>query len=442
MELKLNDIAGYDLEKEKLKEIIEMFKSYKEYKKLGLSLSKGLILSGDPGVGKTLFARVLANELDAPFYYLDGSKMNNHSGVHKINKMFKRAYRNAPSVIFIDELNTFIGDSYYKSDITKRNLSTLLKLIDGIDKKEGIFVIGASSDKQYLDSAILRSGRMDKHICIPSPNLKSRIEIFNYYLDKVDIDKDDIDVRYIMEQADGLNGADIKTLINEAALEALYNKEPLNDDILLSNVRKIIKQDLDRKAENSDLSYYAYHDLAHMIAARELLGRYDEISIEHENDSLGDSSIAKILSNYCNDDDDDYDDDDDDSNYVESLSKEDVLGLISILLASRAIEEVKYNTYYLKTKDDIRAAIKQIYNSFDAGLFGLEYANASYYSYEFEVSMENMAKLENKKSEILNQQYQIALDIVKRNIDNIDMLHRILMNKKHLSVEEIEDLLS
>ena len=227
MEYSLKDIAGYELEKEKLKEIIYMFKNYQNYKEKGVLLSKGLILSGDPGVGKTLFAQVLANEINAPFYYIDGSKMDNFFGVYKVNKLFKKAYKHAPAVIFIDELNSFIGDYDYESDYTNRNLSTLLKLIDGIDKKEGVFVIGATSDKDSLDKAILRSGRMDKHICLNSPDLKSRIAIFNYYLSKVDVETDKIDINYLMNLAEGFTGADIKTLINESALEALYNGDLL-----------------------------------------------------------------------------------------------------------------------------------------------------------------------------------------------------------------------
>ena len=153
--------------------------------------------------------------------------MDNFFGVYKVNKLFKKAYKHAPAVIFIDELNSFIGDYDYESDYTNRNLSTLLKLIDGIDKKEGVFIIGAPSDKDSLDKAILRSGRMDKHICLNSPDLKSRIAIFNYYLSKVDVETDKIDINYLMNLAEGFTGADIKTLINESALEALYNGDLL-----------------------------------------------------------------------------------------------------------------------------------------------------------------------------------------------------------------------
>lgn len=433
MEYRLEDIAGYELEKEKLREIIDMFKKYYEYKEKGVSLSKGLILSGDPGVGKTLFARVLANEIDAPFYYLDGTKMDGILGVYKINRIFKKAYKNTPAVIFIDELNSFIGDYDYESDYTNKNLSALLKLIDGIDKKEGVFVIGATSDKRGLDRAILRSGRMDKHICLASPNLKSRIAIFEHYLKNIDIDINDIDVEYIMKMAEGFTGADIKTLVNEASLEALYYDEPLNNDVLISNIRKIKNQDLDRVAERLDISYYAYHDIAHMIVSRELNGKYDPISIKYDDLSLGNTSIQYL--------DNDNEDDEDFDNVILSLSNDDILNNVTILLAARALEEIKYNAYYIKCNNDVNIASSLIYNGIDAGLFGLEYSNIYFYSNYFKLSGNNMQIIEDKKNEILNNQYAVALSIIKDNMKYIEILHEILMEKRTLTIAEIEKVM-
>lgn len=438
MEYSLKDIAGYELEKEKLKEIIYMFKNYQNYKEKGVLLSKGLILSGDPGVGKTLFAKVLANEINAPFYYIDGRKMDNFFGVYKVNKLFKKAYKHAPAVIFIDELNSFIGDYDYESDYTNRNLSTLLKLIDGIDKKEGVFIIGATSDKDSLDKAILRSGRMDKHICLNSPDLKSRIAIFNYYLSKVDVETDKIDINYLMNLAEGFTGADIKTLINESALEALYNGDLLENDILISNIRKIKNQDLDRLANRNDLAYYAYHDIAHMIVSRSLLGKYEPISIKYEDSLLGNTSIKF---SYNDSEDDYYDEDDNIKDLVHSLSKEDILNYVTVLLAGRALEEVKYHTHYLKCNNDVSTAARIIYNAFDGGVFGFEYAHIRYYADDFDVSHFNMKQNEDKKTEILNRQYNIALDIIKDNIDYIEILYNKLIKSKALSISEIEAIL-
>ena len=137
----LNSIAGYEREKEELKKIISLFKNYNEYKQKGAYLSKGLILSGDPGVGKTLFAKVLADEINASFIILDGADLNGILGSMRIKKAFKKASRKSPSMIFIDELNLFVGDDGYSSDFTQRNLSCLLKLIDGIKENKDIFVL-------------------------------------------------------------------------------------------------------------------------------------------------------------------------------------------------------------------------------------------------------------------------------------------------------------
>lgn len=432
----LKDIAGYEQEKEKLKEIIEMFKNYHQYKKKGVTLSKGLILSGQPGVGKTLFARVLANEINAPFYYLDGSKMSGVFGIYKINKMFKKAYKNAPAVIFIDELNSFIGDDFYETDTTQKNLSALLKLIDGIEKKEGVFVIGATSDKETLDRAILRSGRMDKHICISNPNYESRKAIFNYYLEKVEVEKQILNINEIIKSTNDFTPADIKTLVNEAALEALYLEEELTDEILLSSMRKIKNQDIERLVSD-DFSYYAYHDLAHMIVSKTLTSKYDSISIKYDDMLLGNSSIKYMIE----EDDDDEDEYQLNNDFVKSLSKEDILNYITILLAPKALEEIKYKTNYMKSKDDIAYAIKLLYQAFDAGLFGFAYTTVYHYAYDFKFSHDNMKKVEDAKTEILEKQYTLALEIIKNNLDVIEKLYKKLIETKSLSKMEIEQIL-
>ena len=303
----IDSIAGYEEEKEELKKIIDLFNNYENYKNKGAYMSKGLILSGNPGVGKTLFAKVLASEINAPLIILDGSELGGLFGSLKIKNAFKKASKKSPSMIFIDELNMLAGDDGYYSDFTQRNLSCLLRQIDGIKENNDIFVVGASSYKDGLDEALLRSGRMDKHICINLPNNKSRREIFEYYLKEKELIKD-FDLAKAVELTAGMSGADIKTLVNEATLEAVNNNEGiLGDKQILNAIFKVKNKDLNRDIPIS--KELLYHDIGHMIVSYKLFKRFDEI-MTSDNNYVGNSTISFLdeMNRNIYDEYDDYDD--------------------------------------------------------------------------------------------------------------------------------------
>lgn len=429
----LTDIAGYEEEKEELAQIIAMFRDFKEYQQKGVYLSKGLIISGSPGVGKTLFARVLANEINAPFFYIDGAEYSGVRGVRKLKAVFRTAHKKSPSVIFIDELNAFVGGYDYRSDNTKRNLSALLKLIDGIKNNAGVFVIGASSDKDDLDEAIVRSGRMDKHICLDSPSHQSRRAILDYYLSNVTFDTSTINKKLIAEKTQGFNGADIKTLVNETMLECIYKKTPPTDDLFMQHIHRIEEKDINREQCNRDLALLACHDIGHMIVSHALLKQYDDISLEYESDKSGNTSIVSLFS--ANDYDDDDDDDDTDySNSFDSLKV--LLDKICVLLGGSAAEEVLLGEKYMTSYNDIEKAVKLIDVAFQNGLMGFEYTNHNTYYY-VEVSQRLLSKMVNKRVEILTEQYQRAKDIVTKNQEKLMRIQDALVQKKSLSKTEI-----
>lgn len=425
----LNDIAGYKTEKEELLSIIAMFKNFNEYKKKGAYLSKELVLSGAPGVGKTLFAKVLANEINAPFFYIDGSAINGIQGVRKIKKIFQKAQEVSPSIIFIDELNSFVGDYDYESDETNRNLSTLLKLIDGIQSNSGVFVIGASTDKDDLDDALVRSGRMDKHICLDKPDFQSRMEIFNFYLQKVDLNCDNVDKNFLVEQMYGLNGADIKTVVNETALQCFYKNIEATTDDFLYTIQRIEERDIIHK-NTTDGSLAAYHDIGHLVVAKILGEKYNDVSIEFASNYLGNTSIEMLL----------YDEDEDEKTGHESFeTKNTVLNKVCVLLGAMALEEVVLKAQYLSCENDVTAAIRLIRTALECGLFGFEYVNKQLCEFH-EMSAKTLEKLEAKYDQILTEQFERAKKIIGENIPVVNALHEELMLQRKLSRHEIEKI--
>lgn len=434
----LNDIAGYEQEKKELEEIIDAFHRYETYKNYGAYMPKGLILSGDPGVGKTLFARVLANEIDAPFYIIDGAEISGRGGVRRMKSVFRKASKTSPSVIFIDELNMFIGDYDYSPDDTQRNLSALLKLIDGITGSEGILVVGATSAKHKLDGAIMRSGRMDKHICLRAPNAASRVAIFRYYLNAIELDSSVINVKRIAEKMQGFTAADIKTLVNETAIECIHKDVPLSDDAFMLGIRKIKAQDINRESDIRNLRILSCHDIGHLLVSYVLRGTFDEPTVEFDAEATGNSSIVTLF------DTDDCDDDDDDDYPTVKTTKDSlntVLDKVAVLLGGLAAEEVLLGEKYLTSSGDIKSASRLIDRACDGGLFGFECFNPSIYYYS-EISQKLLVRNESKIQEVLSVQYERAKSIIIDNIKIAKTLSEALIDNKYLSKSRVKQIIS
>ena len=271
------DVAGIDEAKAELEEVIDFLKDPKKYTRLGGRIPKGLLLIGPPGTGKTLLARAIAGEADVPFLSISGSdfvEMFVGVGASRVRDLFGQAKKNAPCIIFIDEIDAVgrhrgagLGGGH---DEREQTLNQLLVEMDGFESNEGVILISATNRPDVLDPALLRPGRFDRQVIVPLPDVKGREMIFAVHARKAPI-ADDVNFAILARGTPGTSGADIENLVNEAVLSAARaNKEKVNmsdfefakDKILMGTERRsMVISDLEKRNT-------AYHETGHALVAR------------------------------------------------------------------------------------------------------------------------------------------------------------------------------
>uniref|UniRef100_A0A672ZDA1 ATP-dependent zinc metalloprotease YME1L1 n=1 Tax=Sphaeramia orbicularis TaxID=375764 RepID=A0A672ZDA1_9TELE len=260
--------------KNELQDVVEFLKNPQKFTVLGGKLPKGILLVGPPGTGKTLLARAVAGEADVPFYYASGSEFDEMFvgvGASRIRNLFKEAKANAPSVIFIDELDS-VGGKRIESPMhpySRQTINQLLAEMDGFKPNEGVIVIGATNFAEALDNALVRPGRFDMQVTVPRPDVKGRTEILNWYLSKIKVDTA-VDAEIIARGTVGFSGAELENLVNQAALKAAVDGKEMvtmkdlefaKDKILMGPERKSVEIDKKNK------TITAYHESGHAIVA-------------------------------------------------------------------------------------------------------------------------------------------------------------------------------
>jgi cell division protease FtsH len=269
------DVAGLEGVKADLLEIVEFLKSPQKFQKLGGHIPKGVLLNGPPGTGKTLLARAVAGEAGVPFYSVNGSEfiqMFVGVGASRVRDLFKTAKENSPCIVFIDEIDAVgrqrgagLGGGH---DEREQTLNQILGEMDGFSQSEAVIVLAATNRPDVLDPALLRPGRFDRHITVGRPTLKGRIEIFKVHVRDVPL-ADDVDLERLAAATIGLTGADIRNIVNEAALwAARQNKSRVDrsdfdtarDKVLMGAKREEVLQPKEKEKT-------AYHEAGHTLAA-------------------------------------------------------------------------------------------------------------------------------------------------------------------------------
>jgi cell division protease FtsH len=274
-----DDVAGIDEAKEELEEIVEFLRNPQKFSRLGGKIPKGALLVGPPGTGKTLLARAIAGEAGVPFFTISGSdfvEMFVGVGASRVRDMFEQAKKNAPCIVFIDEIDAVgrargvgMGGG---NDEREQTLNQLLVEMDGFEANEGVIIVAATNRKDVLDPALLRPGRFDRQIHVPNPDIKGREKILTVHARKVPVGAD-VDLRIIARGCPGFSGADLANLVNEAALMAarmgrrfvtMVDFEQAKDKVMMGAERRSMVLTADQKEKT------AYHEAGHAIVGMAL----------------------------------------------------------------------------------------------------------------------------------------------------------------------------
>ncbi len=354
MKVTFADVAGVEEAKDDLKETVEFLSDPAKFRKLGGRIPKGMLMSGSPGTGKTLLAKAVAGEAEVPFFSMSGSdfvEMFVGVGASRVRDMFEQGRQNAPCIIFIDEIDAVGGSRGTGmgggNDEREQTLNQLLVEMDGFDGMEGIIVIAATNRPDVLDPALLRPGRFDRHVSIPLPDVKGREEILQIHAKKVEM-AEGVDMNIIARGTPGFSGADLKNLINEAALGGARNNktelkladfEWARDKVMMGTERRSMVMS-EKEKRNT-----AYHEAGHALVSA-LLPKTDpihKVTIVPRGRALGLTAFLPKQDNHS------YD--------IDFLSNR-----ITIAMGGRAAEEIIFDEVTTGASNDIQQATDTIRN--------------------------------------------------------------------------------
>jgi len=354
MKVTFADVAGVEEAKDDLKETVEFLSDPAKFRKLGGRIPKGMLMSGLPGTGKTLLAKAVAGEAEVPFFSMSGSdfvEMFVGVGASRVRDMFEQGRQNAPCIIFIDEIDAVGGSRGTGmgggNDEREQTLNQLLVEMDGFDGMEGIIVIAATNRPDVLDPALLRPGRFDRHVSIPLPDVKGREEILQIHAKKVEM-AEGVDMNIIARGTPGFSGADLKNLINEAALGGARNNktelkladfEWARDKVMMGTERRSMVMS-EKEKRNT-----AYHEAGHALVSA-LLPKTDpihKVTIVPRGRALGLTAFLPKQDNHS------YD--------IDFLSNR-----ITIAMGGRAAEEIIFDEVTTGASNDIQQATDTIRN--------------------------------------------------------------------------------
>lgn len=437
------DVAGQDEAKESLNEMVDILHNPGRYAQIGAKQPKGALLVGPPGTGKTLLARAVAGEAKVPFFTLSGSEfveMFVGVGASRVRDLFEQAAKQAPCIIFIDELDA-IGKSrdnqMSSNDEREQTLNQLLTEMDGFDSSKGIVVLAATNRPETLDKALLRPGRFDRRIIVEKPDLLGREAILKVHADKVTLGAD-VNLKEIALTTSGATGADLANMINEAALRAVrMNRMSVMQEDLMEAVEVVIagKEKKDRILNPKEKRMVAYHEIGHALATALQKDGQPVQKITIVPRTMG--SLGYTMSTP------------EEERYL--LTKDELLAQITTLLAGRAAEEIVFETSSTGASNDIERATKLARNmvtqygmSSRFGMMGLETTQNQYLDGR-NVSTSSEATgalIDEEVRKIIEDCHQKALNLLNSNKDKLSELSEFLIEKETITGVQFMEILN
>ena len=437
------DVAGLKEEKEEVRELIDFLKNPKKFQKLGARIPKGVLLMGPPGTGKTLLAKAVAGEANVPFYFISGSdfvELFVGVGASRVRDMFQQAKRNAPCLIFIDEIDavgrqrgTGLGGGH---DEREQTLNQLLTEMDGFGANEGIIIIAATNRPDVLDPALLRPGRFDRQVTVNLPDVRGREEILGVHA-KNKILADGITLKNLAKRTPGFSGADLENLLNEAALLAVRRDK---DEIGMSEIDEATDRVLmgpakvSHKYSENDRRLVAYHEAGHAVIGLKLSSASDvqKVTIIPRGSAGGYNMMVPSEEKMCS-------------------TKTDLLEEITGLLGGRTAEEVTFGEITTGAHNDFEKATKIAramvteYGMSDLGPLQFEQQSGSVflgrdYNKPQHFSNEVANEIDMEMRKIINNCHKQATEIIKKNKDLLKLIAETLLEYETLTKEQIDYL--
>ncbi len=436
------DVAGQDEAKESLVEIIDYLHDPEKYSRIGAKQPKGALLVGPPGTGKTLLAKAVAGEAKVTFMSLSGSdfvEMFVGVGASRVRDLFKQAQENAPSIVFIDEIDA-IGKSRDNqiggNDEREQTLNQLLSEMDGFDTSKGIVILAATNRPEVLDKALLRPGRFDRRIIVEKPDLIGRENILKVHSKDVKLGSD-VDFKKIALATSGAVGADLANMVNEAALRAVrMGREEVLQEDLLDAVEVVIagKEKKDRILSATEKQIVAYHEIGHALAAALQKNTQPVQKITIVPRTMGALGYTMQMP--------------EEEKYL--MTKAEMYAEIVVLLAGRSAEEIKFGGVTTGASNDIeratnmaRAMISMYGMSETFDMMALESIQNRYLDGRSvsNCSPETLAKLDNEVLELIKDCHKQAKAIIGSQAEALDELAQFLIEKETITGEEFMEIL-
>ncbi len=432
------DVAGQDEAKESLQEVVDFLHNPKKYTQIGAKLPKGALLVGPPGTGKTLLAKAVAGEAGVPFFSLAGSdfvEMFVGVGASRVRDLFKEAQKQAPCIIFIDEIDA-IGKSrdtrYGGNDEREQTLNQLLAEMDGFDTSKGLLILAATNRPEVLDKALLRPGRFDRRIIVDKPDQKGRLETLRVHSKDVKMDES-VDLEAIALASAGLVGSDLANIINEAAINAVKHSRAFVNQSDLFEAFEIVavggKEKKDRTMSDQERRIVAYHEVGHAMVAALQKNTEPVQKITIVPRTMG--ALGYTLQTP------------EEEKFLQT--KEELIAKINTYMAGRAAEELVFRSATSGAANDIematriaRAMVTQYGMSEEFGMMSLESVENRYLDGRpvLNCGEETAAQIDRVIQQMIKTAYADAMRMLEENREILDRISDYLYDKETITGKE------